>query len=366
MNESGRLGFLDGLRGLASVWVVLGHTCILTQFNIPIIASPHYAVDLFMIISGLLMYFQAELRSAEEPFSRPQSWVYFWTRRYFRLSPVYYVALAIALAFGSRFGDCRDFIASVFPDTATTTARYSDGSLANILAHITYIFGLVPYYSFRTPVPDWSIGLEMQFYAVFPLIYLAMCRIGRLTVAILTIALSALPWLLLPTSLRSFEMPSFLLLKINLFLAGMLLSAGMNRGRSSLVYFAAAIILAMLPMDGDPSIKGAMMRGAIAIVVVLLLIQENKFLGNRFFYWLGELSYSAYLTHLLALLPIAAHVDGIGLQHASTRFLISSVATMAVVYPVSWLILKLIEAPGRGWGKRMNVWMKSRKSFRTA
>jgi peptidoglycan/LPS O-acetylase OafA/YrhL len=89
MTISERIGFLDGLRGLASAWVVAGHACILTGFRVPVVQSPNYAVDLFMLISGFLMYFQAHLRAGKEPFEHYSSWVFFWIRRFFRLSPIY-------------------------------------------------------------------------------------------------------------------------------------------------------------------------------------------------------------------------------------------------------------------------------------
>ncbi|CAH2786711.1 MAG: Acyltransferase 3 [uncultured Caballeronia sp.] len=44
--------------------------------------------------------------------------------------------------------------------------------MSNVVTHLTYTFGMFPRYAFNTPLPDWSIGLEMQFYAVFPLLML--------------------------------------------------------------------------------------------------------------------------------------------------------------------------------------------------
>ncbi len=35
-------------------------------------------------------------------------------------------------------------------------------------------------WNFRTPLPDWSIGLEMQFYAIFPVLMLVVRRFGAL------------------------------------------------------------------------------------------------------------------------------------------------------------------------------------------
>ena len=94
MNSQNRLGTLDGLRGSMSLWVLLGLTCSLTGMHfIPVVRSTHYAVDGFMILSGFLMAYHYMLRAAKEPWTTPSTWKSFYIRRYFRLSPVYYLLL---------------------------------------------------------------------------------------------------------------------------------------------------------------------------------------------------------------------------------------------------------------------------------
>jgi Acyltransferase family. len=46
---------LEGLRGVASLWVFLGHIALLVNCKIPIIAVPKLGVDLFILLSGYLM-----------------------------------------------------------------------------------------------------------------------------------------------------------------------------------------------------------------------------------------------------------------------------------------------------------------------
>ena len=50
-----QLAFLDGLRGFASLWVLVGHAMFLTGYKVMILAEPDLAVELFIIISGFLM-----------------------------------------------------------------------------------------------------------------------------------------------------------------------------------------------------------------------------------------------------------------------------------------------------------------------
>ncbi|MBH9538896.1 acyltransferase, partial [Novosphingopyxis sp. YJ-S2-01] len=58
-----RVACLDGLRGLAALWVLFGHLVILTGFRLPVLSKPDLGVDLFILLSGFLMVFQYRLRA---------------------------------------------------------------------------------------------------------------------------------------------------------------------------------------------------------------------------------------------------------------------------------------------------------------
>jgi peptidoglycan/LPS O-acetylase OafA/YrhL len=97
-----RLPFFDGIRGYASLWVMLGHFSTRTGFVIPILDSPGIAVDLFMIVSGFLMTQHFFIRRELEPWQSPRTWLIFYIRRFFRIAPLYYSLLIpsfLALSF---------------------------------------------------------------------------------------------------------------------------------------------------------------------------------------------------------------------------------------------------------------------------
>lgn len=370
--DSERIGHLDGLRGMAAFWVLAGHTCILTQYNIPLLSKPNFAVDLFMLISGFLMQYQATIRSHREPFDAPSSWVYFWIRRFLRLSPVYYLTLFIAIVFGTHFGAWRGAVANLFPETATEMARYADGSWSNVLIHVSYLFGFSPAYSFRTALPDWSIGLEMQFYMLFPFLYLVASRIGFIPLSIGAAVLTAILWLAVPAFLRAFAEPAFLPLKINLFIAGMVISASMF-SRNPWWLFAGALTMAALPLDGIFSVKTGVIRvicaaalGGLSLYRKLSLPPVFTRLGdavtnalsNRFCFWFGELSYGAYLIHLLILLPIAATVNSWDMSPRA-RFAFCLASVTILTYVLSRLIFSLVENPGRSLGRKLITVLKN-------
>ncbi|WP_367225298.1 acyltransferase family protein, partial [Mesorhizobium sp.] len=85
--------------------------------------------------------------------------------------------------------------------------------------------------AYRTPLPDWSLGLEMQFYAVFPALMLLVRRFGWLWSALVAAALGALAVVILKSMSVHFPMPSFLPLKIQVFLCGMLLAGVLGQSQ---------------------------------------------------------------------------------------------------------------------------------------
>jgi peptidoglycan/LPS O-acetylase OafA/YrhL len=214
---------------LPPFWVLIGHAMILSGWGLPIISRPDYGVDLFILLSGFLMVFHYELRRAKEPWECPTTWRTFWVRRFFRIAPLYYLALALALIAGPHIGHARAEIASVLPQTATPAARYFDRSLDNVIAHVTFVFGQIPHYAFRTSLPDWSIGLEMAFYLAFPFLMLAAKRVSMPFAAIAFTALSFGIVKIFHVYTAGFDEPAFLPLKLNIFFSGMLIAGALTR-----------------------------------------------------------------------------------------------------------------------------------------
>ena len=224
------VGALDGLRGLAALWVFFSHVQMLTGLRkLPLLSWGDSAVDLFMMISGFLMAHHYIGRAGVEPWHRPRTWAGFWVRRLFRIAPAYYLLLAAALAAGVWLGHDREVIGAHYPWTLTRGDRYLDHTIANVLTHVTFVFGAVPRFGFSTPLPDWSIGLEMQFYLVMPFLMLALGRRFWWPRALLLVIASTLLAAAVRGYSAQFDMPSFLPMKLGVFLIGMFCAYGVAR-----------------------------------------------------------------------------------------------------------------------------------------
>jgi peptidoglycan/LPS O-acetylase OafA/YrhL len=363
------IDWLDGLRGFASLWVLLSHVQILVGMEpIPVLSWGGLAVDLFMMLSGFLMAHHYLQRVDVEPWDRTSTALCFWARRFFRIAPLYYLLLLTALIIGPWLGEHRTSIAAVWPWTATAPERYTDQSVDNALMHVSFMFGAVPFYAFRTALPDWSIGLEMQFYLVFPLLMLLIAGIGPVRAGLAAIgACLALQWFF-PDFFHGFQMPAFLPLKLYVFFIGIWLAMGRHHGTMRPLLLVALLVAGFWARR----LQAEALARVVMVIAMFYLMDESASLplspslrryaerlrrllastAGRFF---GETSYAVYLLHLTVVLPIAgtlARQPWYVREPAGIRFAICALATLAIVYPVSWLLYSIVERSGIQWGKR--------------
>ncbi|MFT4274630.1 MAG: acyltransferase [Pantoea sp.] len=358
---------LEGLRGIASLWVLLGHISLLVNCHIKIISSPGIGVDLFILLSGYLMAKNYIERKDKEPWNCPSTVKNFWLRRFFRIAPLYYFLLVIALIAGPWYGEMRDLIASYYPGTATETSRYSDQSVANILAHFSFVFGFIPHYSFNTVLPDWSIGLEMQFYLLFPFIMLLSLRMGYSRALLTIMALCCAGRFILSEYYEAFTMPSMILIKLNVFISGMLLAEAV-RLRSIWHVILALLGPVASVIIGPDTIKLQIAMEVLMIIGMALILWQypeqsrfsgliywpRKLLNNPFSTWLGDVSYSVYLVHLLIIIPsigMLLKVYGLHAYSPLLRFGVICLVCLPTVYFLSTLLYNLIEKKGIILGK---------------
>ena len=132
-----------------------------------IIRRGYMAVDLMLLLSGFLLYLPAA-RSGEMPDTRT-----FYAKRLRRILPSYLAAVGIAFVFALLYG--RN------PGSAPLGV--------DLLAHLTFThtFSMGTYYWTSLNGVLWTLAVEMQFYALFPLIGRAFLRRPGPTFAAMTL-----------------------------------------------------------------------------------------------------------------------------------------------------------------------------------
>lgn len=367
-NRGSRVDCLDGLRGIAALWVLVGHAHILSGFKVPLIGDPDLGVDLFILLSGFLMVFHYRLREEREPWGAPSTWKTFWARRFFRIAPLYYVMLVAAIMLGPLIYESRMVIDAFNGVPPQPAVRFVDQGIWNWIAHLSFLFGAVPNYAYRTALPDWSIGLEMQFYLALPFLMLLIQRLGLAIGLFVIVAAGTFLAFAAPHAGLHFPMPSFLPLKMHVFAAGMLMASIMQANRErAWIAFACAVVMILLPVGGGfGGLRHIVARIAI-ISAFFVLVHHDKLpallgapasraarvLGNRFFHQLGELSFGVYLVHLLVMQPTVAFL----ISHTSLASPARWLATLAITIPVAYLIAavgyRFVEVPGQALGKSL-------------
>jgi len=361
-----KLAFINGFRALAALWVVVGHVLIWSAWRGPGIPSVKLAVDLFIIISGYLMMLHAHEREAAESMQYPSGRLRFYIRRFFRIAPVYYLSLACAIAFSPIFlGGYAVLHAQhlAFVHDTIYDPAYVEFTPYNVFLHLTFLFGLLPDYAFSTFLPDWSLGLEMQFYAVFPLLYLFMRKFGWQRMVFYLyfpcqfIAIQCAHLHGMRGAGTLFVEPSFLPLKLHYFMVGMLIartSVAVKRHEMIGLWSSAiAITLAEAWMHGTASL--------IVTGLVIAMLHATTFDGSwlrsvmdrvsstKPVSFLSRMSYAAYLFHGFIIAGVGyflfsrPEISSLGYA-AKTGMML--VIVLPATYGLSWIIERYIEVPG--------------------
>lgn len=166
VRDSRLLPGIHGLRGIAALAVVLYHLHHLAGLDVPVFfrfigRDFGYSVHLFFILSAFSL-----MHSTEPRLNQPR-WVdEYLIKRFFRIAPLFYCILFFELARQAVFGGIRmDFHA--------------------ILLNLSFTFGFVPFSGFVWG--GWSVGVEMIFYAVFPVLLLTV-RTPRTALVLLIVS----------------------------------------------------------------------------------------------------------------------------------------------------------------------------------
>lgn len=360
--------FINLFRATAAFWVVSAHCMIWGGwYGLPL-PSAKIAVDLFMMISGYLMAANASARSHIEPLSNTRNWFRFWLRRFFRLAPAYYISLGLAMLSSEYFLAGYQELQSLNPTRWPAGGVYDPSrieySLSNLIAHLSFLFGLHPTYSFSTFLPDWSLSLEMQFYFVFPLLFIAMQNIGFVRSAMFI----GIPVFIVGfgvSRLIHYYEPSLLFFKLNYFLAGIILFRFLTveaSRRRRLILALSAILLVSIDIR---------YRAQLVVLPVLLLSMLtlgwleainrtprsiSLFVNSHLVRFASDTSYGVYLFHGFFIsasgLIIANHSSLLSL-YPQQRVIFMFMFVTISAYLLAYLIYRYIELPGIRFGKRV-------------
>lgn len=338
---------MDILRGFMALAVAFYHLSIWnklfesgTGVNRFVALFGNYGVEGFFVISGFCFFHIYR----ETTWDR-QAFQGFHIKRFFRIAPLYYLAVILNLVLHQ--------------------ARGPEPSPRMLVENFSLTFGIF-HPNHALVLGGWSIGIEYVFYMVFPLLAWAMRRKTALYIGTLALIALALPWsfgkVQAATLAGDAKFHTYVQIPNHafLFLLGGLVAhlRAMTSKRLHWKFFLALGVLIILltwwqlPMFYDhfdilAGFYRARFVGLVLLVVLLFAffeVPEGWF--RRPLTLLGDWSYSVYLMHPFAALALTHALPASA--PAPLRFLGSLILTLVI----SALTHRWIERPAMALGRR--------------
>ena len=327
---------IDGLRALAVVPVVLYHA------GIPGFSGGYVGVDIFFVISGFLITGIIAREIDERRFSVWQ----FYERRARRILPALLVMLASVLVAASVLFLPGDF------EGVPRSALAALGFAANI-----WFFTQSGYFQGAAEtmplLHTWSLGVEEQFYIVFPLALILIARFATRRCRLLVWLGALASFALAVATQDAGDGSAFYLLPARAWelLAGSLLALGAvpratgRAMREALSWTGLALIVApVLTYDRTTVFPGLAalppVLGAALLIHAGPATQAGKMLSLRPLVWVGLISYSLYLWHWPLIVFVQYWQD-------APLTLAQSAGIIAASLVAAWLSLRFVETPFR-------------------
>jgi peptidoglycan/LPS O-acetylase OafA/YrhL len=336
---------IDGLRAVSVLAVVFFHS------GVELLSGGFVGVDVFFVISGYLITGLIHEEIQEQRFTFRK----FYTRRVARLLPSLIITLLITFCFGFVF-----YNNSALDNLGKETFFSSLGAL-NIL-HAQGVNYFVQDVGQRPLLHLWSLGVEEQFYLVWPLFLLVTASLSKrwwlISAFILLLAsVGSSSVVMANDKMAAYFMPQYRAFEL---LMGALLAIW---GRESLVVSKLSIdqrqlaafsglFLVIVPMfifDKSTLFPGynALLPciGAAFIILFSNGTYIDGLLRSKILVITGLISYPLYLFHQ----PIISFVKFFGI---ALDPLLTAIVVLAIAIPLSWIMYRYAEIPIRRMAKQ--------------
>ncbi|MCE9559073.1 MAG: acyltransferase [Armatimonadetes bacterium] len=292
---------IEGMRGLAALYVVLGHFCTMAD---PLrketgvwanLMRPfwygHLAVAAFIVLSGFCLQMSLFKGDANGGLGDLRK---FLIRRCRRILPPYYACLALSL------------VVCVFVTTKHTGmpwSQYVPVTRGALVSHLLMFHNLSPDWMYKINGVLWSIAIEFQLYLLFPTFVRGLTtRFGGILVTLVGLAV-VYGVVANPILAKFYPWYGFL------FLVGMVAARFAFGPRKELVsrplvgtMTIAGLFGVSAALSASKVVMWADLAMGLVVAATLILISNpkstvGKILGFRPLAFVGTFSYSLYLIH---------------------------------------------------------------------
>lgn len=359
-----------GLRWIAAFAIVLYHLRHLTGIQVPpgfyfIESDFAQAVHLFFVLSAFsLMY------STEHTMHRPAWARDYLIKRFFRIAPLFYTVLAFMVAAMVRH--------AVMSDSALP-------SISTVFLNTTFLFGFFPELEVGLVQAGWTVGVEMIFYVLFPLLLMTIKTTKEALIFLLATVLISYAskvelhnFYLNTVPLPKWDWSVFAFLPNLFFFAAGIYAYRFEQSQkmsgkplSVLVPLVAVLAMVLLLhfeqgktlIDLGPFYSIIMAFG-FAALCVWQSAKPNRWFANGFFEYLGERSFSIYLLHPLVIYISKGWVvslysklePGMG----AYAYFVCAALVMVEVLVMAEVTYRAIEVPGIKLGRKVIETMRGK------
>lgn len=349
--EAKKYEYIDSLRGIAILMVIMVHTAnffkVKTTAYFPdllysILHNGKIGVQLFFILSAFTLMLSAERRRGEE-----NETLHFFIRRFFRIAPMYYLAIGVITAYYIYFDP-------------TTWHSYTTSSY---VSNFFFLNTLSPYWM-KTVVPGgWSISAEFLFYFFFPILIMYIRNVNTAAVALSLSLIVATVFSYFTEGKILFDYYHFretsIYYQLPVFLTGVFVFWLTRESYTEIknrTWFLFALSLFLFTYMGVPYY----LSYSIIFCITIFILQKKsyKFLCNKWLSKIGQVSFSMYIIHFF--LIIMMNFKGIGhlipisgLFTSILNYMLLFVIVSSLSYFISYFTYKFIEIPGQNLGKKL-------------
>ena len=282
---------IDGMRAIAVMAVVL--------FHLGLLPNGYLGVDIFFVISGYLItgIIHGEIRAGRF------SLVNFYLRRTRRIIPLslFIAGLALVLAVLVMLPDDLENLAQ----SVVATNFFAN----NLLQAITTQNYWDVVNEFKPLMHTWSLGVEEQYYLVYPLFLLMVWKLGRFWLLPSTLLLAVVSLALYLAPFQDYQKFYYLPFRFFELASGGAAAIALDGDRITGRFLTPLLgaLLAILVL-GSPDLGVAGQLIAVVLLTVGILASgdtgnryADKFLNNRVAVGLGVISYGIYMWHQVLL-----------------------------------------------------------------
>lgn len=350
--EGTKLSYIDALRGIAILGVIMVHTNQYGRPSLNIFNNGRFGVQLFFVASAFTLFLSFNSRLGKEKSPARN----FFIRRFFRIAPMYYLVgigyYLLQNGLGPRYW----------------LGNETHITIWNILSNFFFVHGINPCWMNSLVPGGWSITVEMTFYAILPFLFSKIKNIDHaVNFFILSIFVSAvfaflikgIPFYDPNQHLWNEFLSIYFPTQLPIFAMGIILFFIVDNDKKHVRVkggglLALALMFLFQLMIGHGIFQPSVIYG-VGFLILGVSLSRYRFVifVNPIVAYIGRISFSMYLTHFAVLFWLT-YFNFVDLaQNDLVNYFVRYFIVLLITILLSTLTYNIIEVPFQGIGRQI-------------